>query len=113
MPQFGLPVIPQFTVASVVDILAVAFLIYSFFAMVRGRRAAHVLMGLSLLLGAYLVAVWAKLELLRSVLAALAPYTAFALIVVFQAEVRRLLARIGRARWLGLGGSLERREMVD
>ncbi len=47
------------------------------------------------------------------VLAGLAPYTAFALIVMFQSEIRRLLARIGRGRWLGLGGQLERREIAD
>jgi diadenylate cyclase len=61
----------------------------------------------------YLIAVWAHLELLRSVLAGLAPYSAFALIVMFQSEIRRLLARIGRGRWLGLGGQLERRELAD
>ena len=43
----------------------------------------------------------------------MAPYTAIALIVMFQAEIRRMLARIGRVRWLGLGGQLERREVVD
>jgi diadenylate cyclase len=32
---------------------------------------------------------------------------------MFQSELRRLLARIGRSRWLGLGGQLERRELVD
>ena len=96
-----------------IDILAVAVLIYNFFLMVRGRRAAHVLSGIWVLLMAYLVAVWAHLELLRSVLAAMAPYTAIALIVMFQAEIRRMLARIGRIRWLGLGGQLERREVVD
>jgi len=62
---------------------------------------------------AYLISIWAHLELLRSVLAAMAPYTAIALIVMFQAEIRRMLARIGRIRWLGLGGQLERREVVD
>jgi diadenylate cyclase len=61
----------------------------------------------------YLVAVWAHLDLLRSVLAGLAPYTAFALIVMFQSEIRRLLSRIGRFRWLGLEGQLERREVAD
>lgn len=113
MPQFLQPVIPRLTVTSVIDILAVAVLIYNFFLMVRGRRAAHVLSGIWVLVFAYLVAVWAHLELLRSVLAALAPYTAIALIVIFQAEIRRMLARIGRVRWLGLGGQLERREVVD
>ena len=58
---------------------------------VRGRRAAHILTGLWILVIVYLIAVWARLDLLRSVLAALAPYTAIALIVMFQSEIRRLL----------------------
>lgn len=113
VPQFTLPGMPKFTVLSVIDILAVAVLIYNFFLMVRGRRAAHVLSGIWVLVIAYLIAVWAHLELLRTVLAAMAPYTAIALIVMFQAEIRRMLARIGRVRWFGLGGQLERREVVD
>jgi diadenylate cyclase len=32
---------------------------------------------------------------------------------MFQSEIRRMLARIGRFRWLGLGGQLERRELAD
>jgi diadenylate cyclase len=61
----------------------------------------------------YFVAVWARLELLRSVLAGLAPYTAFAVIVMFQSEIRRVLARLGRGRLLGLGGRLQQREVAD
>lgn len=113
MPEFLLPVIPKLTVTAVIDIVAVAFLIYQFIAIVRGRRAAHILTGIWILGVIYLIAVWARLELLRTVLAAMAPYTAIALIVMFQSELRRMLARIGRSRWLGLGGQLERREMVD
>jgi diadenylate cyclase len=106
-------VFAKLTPIAIIDILAVAFLIYQFILIVRGRRAAHVLTGLWILVVAYLIAVWARLELLRTVLAALAPYTAIALIVMFQSEIRRTLSRIGRSRWLGLGGQLERREMVD
>src|ERR1700722_8595085 len=93
------PVMPKLTLTAVIDILAVAFLIYQFILIVRGRRAAHVLTGLWILVAAYIVAVWAKLELLRTVLATLAPYTAIALIVMFQSEIRRMLSRIGRSRW--------------
>src|SRR5271169_6716517 len=107
------PVVARVTPIAIVDILAVALLIYQFIVIVRGRRAAHVLTGLWILVLIYLIAVWAKLELLRTVLAALAPYTAIALIVMFQSEIRRVLSRMGRSRWLGLGGQLERREMVD
>lgn len=113
MALIPLPVIPKLTVSAVVDILAVAFLIYTFLSMVRGRRAAHVLTGLCVLALAYFAATMAGLDLLRTVLAALAPYTAIALIVMFQSELRRLLARIGRIRVLGLGGQLERREVLD
>jgi diadenylate cyclase len=113
MPQILLPIIPKMTVTSVIDILAVALLIYNFILLLRGRRAVHVLAGLLVLAALYLVSIWLRLDLLRSVLAALAPYTAIALIVMFQAEIRRSLARLGRARWLGLGGQLERREVID
>src|SRR5262249_44931412 len=47
------------------------------------------------------------------ILAYLAPYTAIAVIVMFQSELRRLLARLGRRRWLTLGSRLQRRESHD
>jgi diadenylate cyclase len=58
----------------------------------------------------YGVAVWAKLDLLRTILATLAPYTPIALIVMFQAELRRALARLGRRPFLGVS-QIERREL--
>ena len=105
--------LPKLTWRAAIDILLVAFLIYQILSIVRGRRAAQVLTGLITLVGAYLVAAAAGLELLRSVLQTLAPYTAFALIVMFQSEIRRFLARIGRRSWLGFGGRLQRRESID
>jgi diadenylate cyclase len=113
MPQISVPEMPKLTVTTVIDILAVAFLIYQFVIILRGRRAVHIFAGIWILGVVYVIALWSNLELLRSVLAALAPYTAIALIVMFQSEIRRLLSRLGRSRWLGLGGQLERREMVD
>ena len=98
---------------SAVDILAVAFLIYQFLMIIRGRRAAQVLSGLWVLAIVYLISVWLHLELLRTILLRVAPYTAFAIIVMFQSEIRRLLARIGRSRLLGFKNSFERREVAD
>jgi diadenylate cyclase len=108
-----LPNVPQLTWTSVVDILVVAALIYQFFMIVRGRRSAHILGGIGVVILLYVVAVTANMELLRSILATLAPYTAFALIVMFQSDLRRLLARMGRRRWFTFGSRLERRESVD
>jgi len=113
MLQHWIPVIPRLTVTSVIDILAVSALIYNFMLMLRGRRAISVLSGLWILVVLYIVAVWMHMELLRSVLSAMAPYIPIALIVMFQSEIRGMLARLGRLRWSGLGNRLERREVVE
>lgn len=104
---------PKLTLRAVVDIAAVAVLIYQFILLIRGRRVANVLAGIGILLLVYLGAVVLRLDLLRTILSTLAPYTAFGLIVVFQSEVRRALARLGRTRVFSLRNRLERRESFD
>ncbi|HEU0138501.1 MAG TPA: diadenylate cyclase, partial [Bryobacteraceae bacterium] len=112
LPEPLIESLPQLTITSIIDILIVAFLIYQFFMIIRGRRSAHILAGIAVLVLTYLIAIWARLELLRTILAGLAPYTVFALIVMFQSEIRRVLARLGRRRF-GLGPSLQRHEAAD
>ena len=104
--------LPKLTITSAVDILIVAVLIYQFLLIIRGRRAVFVLLGICILGMTYLVAIFLKLELLRTLLATLAPYTAIALIVMFQSELRRMLARLGRRPFLGIS-QLERRELTQ
>ena len=102
---------PRLTVTGVIDILVVAFVIYQLLMIVRGTRAGHVLVGILMLVLAYVVSVWAGLEALHSLLNFIVPYTALAIIVLFQSEIRRTLARIGRKRWFALG--FRRPESVD
>jgi len=103
---------PKLTITAALDILIVAILIYQFLMIIRGRRAVNVLFGLGILGLIYLAAIWARLEVLRTILATLAPYTAIALIVMFQSELRRTLARLGRKPFLGVS-RLERREYTQ
>ncbi|MGB9604371.1 MAG: diadenylate cyclase CdaA [Bryobacteraceae bacterium] len=105
--------LPKLTFSAVVDILVVAFLIYQLILVVRGTRAAQVLAGIVVLLLVYASSIWLGLELVRSILATVVPYTAIALLVLFQSEIRRTLARIGRRHWLGLSAPLVRRESTD
>lgn len=102
----------KLNVTAIVDILIVAFLIYQLIMVMRGTRAAHVVAGIGVLLLVYSFSKWAGLELLRSILSTVVPYTAIAVIVLFQSEIRRTLARVGR-RWLGFGGQLQRRESTE
>lgn len=104
---------PRLTPTAVLDILLVAVLIYQFIQLIRGRRAAHILSGIAIVVLVYGVSVFAGLTVLRTILENLAPYTAFALIVMFQSEIRRMLARIGERRWVGFGSRLETREAND
>ena len=80
---------------------------------VRGRRAAHILVGVVILTAMYVASVAFGLDLIRTILSSVAPYAPFALIVMFQSEIRRLLARIGRRRWLSIGGRLQKREFTE
>lgn len=105
--------LPHTTFLAVLDILLVAFFIYQFLVIIRGRRAAHIVLGLAIIASIYGLSIILGLELLRSLLAMLAPYAPFALIVMFQSEIRRMLARIGRRRLLSIGGRLQKREFAD
>jgi diadenylate cyclase len=104
---------PKLTILAIIDIVVTAFLIYQFLIIIRGRRAANILYGVFILIGIYLGSLYAGLEMLPTLLATLAPYTAFALIVMFQSEIRRMLARMGRRGWMGLGTRLKRREFIE
>ena len=75
--------LPEFTLRAIVDIAAVAFLIYQFFMIMRGRRAVAIVTGVLILVGVYAASVLTGLGLLRTFLETLAPYTVFALIVMF------------------------------
>jgi len=96
--------IPQFSVISIIDILVVAFIIYEFLKLIKGTRAIPMLVAVVLLI----VAFWlAHIEQLRTVdwlITTLFPYAVFALIVVFGAEIRHALARLGRRLSAARGG---------
>jgi diadenylate cyclase len=98
-----LPSVPDLTLTGAVDILVVAFLVYQALMVVRGTRAGHILVGILIMVLLYAIAFWMGLEALRSVLAFIVPYLGLAVIVLFQSEIRRTLARLGRKRWFGMG----------
>lgn len=105
-----LPAIPTLSVTAIIDIVAVAVVIYQLLLIIRGTRAAHILVGIAAVMIAYEVAVRMGLEALRSLLASLVPYTAITIIILFRSEIRRTLARLGRRQLLG---GYQRPEFAD
>ena len=78
------------------DILLVAVLIYQVLVMIRGTRAAPMLSGLIVVCIIFYLARIGELTTLNWVVAHVLPYVVFALIVVFQSEIRHVLADLGR-----------------
>lgn len=111
--QQALSALAKLNPLAILDILVVAFLIYQLLMIMRGRRAAHILIGVIVLAVIYGVSQLLGLQLLSVILGSVAPYAPFAFIVMFQSEIRRLLARIGRRQWWSFGGSLQRRELTE
>ncbi len=81
---------------SIIDILLVAVVIYWLFILIRGTRAVRIAIGLLILYLVYLAARFLGLDLLRTLMEAAAVVGLFAIVVVFQPELRRALEQIGR-----------------
>jgi len=94
------------------DILLVAILIYQLLVMIRGTRAAPMLAGLAAVALAFYLAPTQKLTTLNWAVSWVLPYVVFALIVVFQVEIRHMLADLGR-RLSFLGGSAAESDSYD
>jgi len=81
---------------TVLDILLVAVIIYEVLVMIRGTRAAPMLAGLAAVGVAFYLARIGELVTLNWLVGHLLPYVVFALIVVFQSEIRHVLSDVGR-----------------
>ena len=89
------------------DILLVALLIYQVLTMIRGTRAAPMLAGLVVVAITFYLARIGELTTLNWVVSHFLPYLVFALIVVFQSEIRHVLADLGRRLTFLRGSSSE------
>jgi diadenylate cyclase len=91
----------------VVDVLLVALVIYNLLLLIRGTRAVQVLLGILFLSVVYYMAGIAGLRTLQTLLRSLVLFLPIAIIVLFQQEIRRALARFGRNPLWGLAANHE------
>jgi diadenylate cyclase len=96
MPQLLQSILEQVRLSTLVDIAITAVLIYWLFSLIRGTRAVRLVIGVSVLFVVYAAARAFELRLLSEILQTGAVVGLFALVVVFQPELRRALERIGR-----------------
>lgn len=85
----------QLTWRDAVDILIVAVILYSILALIRGTRAMQISIGLMVVGSTFFVARAFDLPALEAISRQILFYLPFAVIILFQQEIRRALARVG------------------
>lgn len=99
-------------ISIVVQIAVLWYAYYYVFVFLRGTRGAQVVVGLVILLVILLgLTQWFNLDALNWLLRQLSVYVALALLIVFQPEIRRALAELGKQPVFSI--SIEKRGMID
>ena len=97
----------------VLDILLVAFIIYQLLQFIRGTHAVQIALGGLVLVVLYWGSLLFQLQAVNWLLRTFLPFLVFGIIVVFQAEIRKGLAHLGRAPFLGGAARRRQEEVVD
>jgi diadenylate cyclase len=101
MPELLRSILDRISLSTIFDIGITALLIYWLFSLIRGTRAVRLVIGVSVLFVVYAAAVAFDFRLLTQILQTGAVVGLFALVVIFQPELRRALERIGRVGSFG------------
>jgi diadenylate cyclase len=98
---------------AVLDILIVAFLIYQLLQFIRGTHAVQMALGGLALLLLYPISYGLNLETVNWLFRTFLPYVVFGVIVVFQAEIRKVLAHLGKLPPMGAFAAKRTEDVVD
>jgi diadenylate cyclase len=80
-----------------VDIIVVSVLIYEVLKLMQGTRAVQMALGAGVLVALFYGSRWSHLETTNWLIRNLFGYIVFGVIVLFQSDIRRALAHLGRA----------------
>lgn len=98
-----------------IEIVVLAAMFYYVFRLFKGTRGAAVLSGLIIVFGTlYAITSISHLDILNWLLSKLMLYISLAFVVIFQPEIRRMLAKLGRQpMWLSNGGISSQKNLVE
>lgn len=91
-------ILRTFQLKDAIDILAITFIIYGVFKLVRETRAEQLLKGILVLLAIYIVSLVFNFTMLTSLIKMIVEFGVILLAIVFQPEIRNALEQIGRSR---------------
>ncbi|MGC8501181.1 MAG: diadenylate cyclase CdaA [Leptospirillia bacterium] len=82
---------------NVLDILAVWFVFYQILLLIRGTRAFQMVIGVLVFLLVFFISGWLKLYTLNWLITSFWSQIILALLILFQPEIRKALARVGKS----------------
>lgn len=85
----------NFSIVDVIDVILVAFLLYYVYKLVKGTVAINIFIGIVIIYLIWKLTQALQMQLLSSILGGFMTAGMFALIVVFQQEIRKFLLMIG------------------
>src|SRR3954468_21294504 len=88
---------PPIGLRDLLDILVVSLIIYELLKLIRGTRAVQMALGGGVIVALFYGSRWGHLETVNWLIRNLVGYIVFAVIVLFQTDIRRALAHLGRA----------------
>ena len=98
VPDYFFHAITNIRIQDIIDILVIAVIIYKILDFLRETRAEQLIKGIAILLVLTEVSKWMQLYTVNYLLSNFLTVGAFAIIVVFQPELRRGLEHLGRSR---------------
>lgn len=87
---------PAFGWWDVLDLVIVSLVLYEVLKAIRGTRAVQMAIGSAVFVIMFYLSQWGRLETVNWLVRNVASYVVFAMIVLFQADIRRALAHLGR-----------------
>ena len=93
--------LPSLRFADVLDIVVVAFILYWMLLFIRGTRAVQMLYGLFLMIGMFILSKKIGMLTFQWVVGNFLGGLIIILVVIFQSEIRRGLAKMGQTRIFG------------
>lgn len=99
LKDFGRNIVTGVAVTDILDILIVAFVIYKILEFIRESRAEQLVKGILFIIFAMLLSDAFHLYTLNWILNSAMTLGAFALVVIFQPELRNGLEHMGRGKW--------------
>lgn len=100
-------------VRDIFEVVLVAALIYQFLLLIKGTRGWQMTLGVTAVALIYYLARFFEFRTIEWILANFFTYFVFALIVIFQSEIRRGLAKLGRGKFFSRMARSKDRSIFD